>query len=49
MSGGGASRKGGLQGRIGDNKQKISRGSESPLKLGGGTSGEGVAGGGTCK
>lgn len=42
MSGGGTSRKAGRQGRTGDNKWKISRGSESPLKLGGGTSGEGL-------
>lgn len=49
MSGGGTSRKAGRQGRIGDSKWNISRGSESPLKLGGGTSGEGVAEGGTCK
>lgn len=46
MSGGGASRKAGPQGGVVDNKQKTSRGSGSPLKLGGGTSGEGVSGGG---
>lgn len=49
MSRGGTSRKAGRRGGVGDNKRKISRGSGSPLKLGGGTSGEGVAGGGTYK
>lgn len=41
MSGGGTSRKAGRQGRIGDSKWNISRGSESPPEVGGGTSGRG--------
>lgn len=49
MFGGVASRKAGRRGEVDGNIQETSRGSGSPLKLGGGTSGEGVSGGGTYK
>lgn len=49
MFGGVASRKAGRRGGVDGNTQKTSRGSGSPLKLEGGTSGEGVSEGGTYK
>lgn len=46
MSGGGTSRKAGRQGGVVDNKQKTSRGSGSPLKMGVGLPGRGSQGAG---